>query len=67
MGSELGSLVAVKLEAESWVGPLVCIDADTPRRRLHKAEFHLLAPSQRDRIVEVVTAFNPQFVLNLSL
>lgn len=67
MGSELGSLVAVKLEAEPWVGSLVGIDADPPRRRLRKAEFHLLTPSQRDRIVECVTAFNPHVLINLSV
>jgi len=67
MGSELGSLVAVKLEAEPWVGALVGIDVDPPRRRLHKAEFHLLQPSQRERIVDVVTKFNPHVVINLSV
>ncbi|MEQ1874883.1 MAG: NAD-dependent epimerase/dehydratase family protein [Ilumatobacteraceae bacterium] len=67
MGSELGSLVAVKLEAESWVGELVGIDADPPRRRLRKAEFHLIAPSQRERIVDVVTAFNPHIIINISV
>ena len=67
MGSELGSLVAVKLEAEPWVGSLVGIDSDPPRRRLRKAEFHLLTPSQRERIVEVVTAFNPHVLINLSV
>jgi UDP-glucose 4-epimerase len=67
MGSELGSLVAVKLEAEPWVGELVGIDADPPRRRLHKADFHLLAPSQRERIVDVVTTFNPHVLINLSV
>ena len=67
MGSELGSLVAVKLEAEPWVGSLVGIDSDPPRRRLRKAEFHLLTPSQRQRIVEVVTAFNPHVLINLSV
>lgn len=67
MGSELGSLVAVKLEEEAWVGSLVGIDSDPPRRWLRKAEFHLLKPSQRDRIVEVVTAFNPHVLINLSV
>ncbi len=67
MGGELGSLVAAKLEAEPWVGALVGIDIDPPRRRLRKAEFHLLQPSQRDRIVEVVTKFNPHVVINLSV
>lgn len=67
MGSELGSLVAVQLEAEPWVGSLVGIDVDPPRRRLRMAEFHLLSPSQRERIVEVVTKFNPHVVINLSI
>ena len=67
MGSELGSLVAAKLEAEPWVGKLVGIDVDPPRRRLHRAEFHLLQPSQRERIVDVVTKFNPHVVINLSV
>lgn len=67
MGSELGSLVAVKLEAEPWVESLVGIDADPPRRRLRKAEFHLLAPSQRERIVDIVTAFNPHVLINISV
>lgn len=67
MGSELGSLVAVKLEAQSWVGELVGIDVDPPRRRLNKAQFHMLAPSQRERIVDVVTAFNPHVLINISV
>lgn len=67
MGSELGSLVAAMLEAEPWVGSLVGIDVDPPRRRLRHAEFHLLEPSQRDRIVEVVTGFDPHVVINLSI
>lgn len=67
MGSELGSLVAVQLEAEPWVGALVGIDVDPPRRRLRRAEFHLLQPSQRERIVDVVTKFNPHVVINLSV
>ena len=67
MGSELGSLVATMLEAEPWVGSLVGIDVDPPRRRLRRAEFHLLQPEQRDRIVEVVTGFDPHVVINLSI
>jgi UDP-glucose 4-epimerase len=67
MGGELGSLVAAKLEVEPWVGALVGIDVDPPRRRLRTAEFHLLQPSQRERIVDVVTKFNPHVVINLSV
>jgi UDP-glucose 4-epimerase len=67
MGGELGSLVAQQLEAEPWVGSLVGIDVDPPRRRLRLAEFHLLQPSQRERIVDVVTKFDPHVVINLSV
>lgn len=67
MGSELGSLVATMLEHEPWVGSLVGIDVDPPRRRLRRAVFHRLAPAQRDRIVDVVTAFDPHVVINLSI
>ncbi len=67
MGGELGSLIAAQLEAEPWVGALVGIDVDPPRRRLRKAEFHLLQPSQRDRIVDVVTSFNPHVLINVSV
>jgi len=67
MGGELGSLVAAQLEAEPWVGALVGIDVDPPRRRLRTAEFHLLQPSQRERIVDVVTNFNPHVLINLSV
>lgn len=67
MGSELGSLVAARLEAQPWVGRLVGIDVDPPRRRLRTAEFHLLHPSQRDRIVDVVTSVDPHVVINLAV
>ena len=67
MGSELGSLVASRLEAEPWVGRLVGIDIDPPRRRLRTAEFHLLHPSQRERIVDVVTKVDPHVVINLAV
>lgn len=67
MGGELGSLVAAQLEQQPWVGRLVGIDVDPPRRRLHRAEFHLLQPSERERIVDVVTSVNPHVVINLSV
>lgn len=67
MGGELGSLVASLLEAEPWVGALSGIDVDPPRRRLRKAEFHLIDPSDRQRIVDVVTAFNPHVLVHLAV
>jgi UDP-glucose 4-epimerase len=67
MGGELGSLVAAKLESEPWVGSLMGIDVDPPRRRLRRAEFHRIEPSHRDRIVDVVTAFNPHVLIHLAV
>jgi UDP-glucose 4-epimerase len=67
MGSELGSLVASLLEAEPWVGQLAGIDVDPPRRRLRKAEFHRIEPHDRQRIVDVVTAFDPHVLVHLAV
>jgi len=67
MGGELGSLVSLLLEAEPWVGALAGIDVDPPRRRLRKAEFHLIEPANRERIVDVVTEFNPHVLVHLSV
>ena len=67
MGGELGSLVASLLEAEPWVGQLVGIDVDPPRRRLRRAEFHRIEPSDRERIVDVVTAFDPHVLIHLAV
>jgi UDP-glucose 4-epimerase len=67
MGGDLGSRVAVALEQEDWVGELVGIDVDPPRRRLYRATFHLIAPVEHDRIVETITAFNPHVVVHISV
>lgn len=67
MGSELGSLVAALLEAEPWVGPLEGIDIDPPRRRLRRALFHRIDPSNRARVVEVVSRFDPHVVIDVSV
>jgi UDP-glucose 4-epimerase len=67
MGGELGSRVASLLENESWVGTLEGIDADPPRRRLHRARFHRIVPGQHDRTVEVITKFNPHIVVHVAV
>ena len=67
MGGELGSLVASLLESEPWVGSLVGLDADPPRRRLRRAVFHRIEPADRERIVDVVTAFDPHLVIHLAV
>jgi UDP-glucose 4-epimerase len=67
MGGELGSLVATMLESEPWVESLLGIDVDPPRRRLRRSEFHLIEPSDRQRIVEVVTGFDPHVLVHLAV
>jgi UDP-glucose 4-epimerase len=67
MGGELGSLVASLLENEPWVGSILGIDNDPPRRRLRRSDFHLIEPSDRSRIVDVVTAFDPHVLVHLAV
>lgn len=67
MGGELGSLVASMLEDQPWVGSLCGIDVDPPRRRLHRADFHRIDPSDRERIVDVVTRFDPHVLVHLAV
>ena len=67
MGGELGSLVAARLEAETWVGELVGIDVDPPRRRLRRATFHRVEPTDRARIVDLVTSFDPHVVIHFAV
>ena len=67
MGGDLGSRVAALLEQEDWVGDLLGIDADPPRRRLQRAAFHLASVRDHDRIVELVTDFDPHVVVHLAV
>jgi UDP-glucose 4-epimerase len=67
MGGELGSLTASMLEEQPWVGSLMGIDVDPPRRRLKRAEFHRIEPGNRDRIVDVVTGFDPHVLIHLAV
>ena|SRR5829696_1372260 len=67
MGGDLGSRVSALLEAEDWVGHLVGLDVDPPRRRLHRAEFHLVRATDHDRIVDLITTFNPHVVVHIAV
>jgi UDP-glucose 4-epimerase len=67
MGGDLGSRVAVHLEREGWVGELLGIDTDPPRRRLKRAEFHLASPHDHDRILALVLRFNPHVIIHMSV
>lgn len=66
MGGELGTRVANLLEADDTVTDIVGIDGYPPRRRITRADFHLIDPKDRRRIVEVVRAFDPEVLLHLA-
>ncbi len=67
MGSELGSLVALQLESEPWVGSLEGIDVDPPRRRLRRATFHRIDPTDRGRVLDTVTRFDPHVLIHVAV
>jgi UDP-glucose 4-epimerase len=67
MGGEVGSRVASLLEGEPWVASLEGIDADPPRRRLHRAVYHRIVPGDHDRIVDVVTRFDPHVLVHIAV
>lgn len=67
MGGELGSLVASLLESESWVGEIEGLDTSPPRRRLKRSTFHLVDPSDRSRIAEIISTFNPHVIIHLAI
>ncbi len=67
MGGQLGSLVAAELEKESWVGTIVGIDADPPRRRLSRSSFHLIEPSDAARTRDVIEELDPHVLIHLAV
>lgn len=67
LGGELGSLVAAQLEREEWVGALEGLDADPPRRRLQRTTYHRVPPEAHDRMVEIVTRFDPHVLVHIAV
>lgn len=67
MGGELGSLVAALLENESWVSEIEGLDTNPPRRRLKRSTFHLVYRSDRSRIAEIISTFDPHVIIHLAI
>lgn len=67
MGGDLGSRVAQLLEAEPWVDELLGIDTDPPRRRLDRAEVHLASPHDHERVVSLISEFDPHVAVHVSV
>jgi UDP-glucose 4-epimerase len=67
VGGELGTLTASLLEEEPWVGDVAGVDADPPRRRLQRTDYHRISPSEHDRIVETVIDFDPHMLVHIGV
>jgi UDP-glucose 4-epimerase len=67
MGSQLGSLVASELEHEPWISSIAGLDADPPRRRLDRSEFHLIEPGDKVRTTGIVKELNPHLIIHLGV
>ena len=67
MGGQLGSLVAAELEKQSWADRIVGIDADPPRRRLSRCEFHLVEANDARRAREVIGELDPHVLIPLAV
>lgn len=67
LGGELGSRVGALLESEPWVGSIVGFDANPPRRRLKRAEFHLVAADDRAAVSRIVADSDPHVVVHLGV
>ena len=66
MGGQLGTRVALLLEARADVTAVLGIDVDPPRRRV-RAAFHRIDPRDRRRVVKVVREFEPEAVLHAGI
>ncbi len=67
MGGQLGSLIASELEKESWVASITGIDADPPRRRLSRSEFHRIDAADAERTKTVIKALDPHVLIHVAV
>jgi UDP-glucose 4-epimerase len=67
MGGELGSLVASLVEGQPWAGRIAGLDLDPPRRRLRRAEFHLIHPTDVERTRRLAAEFKPEILIHLGV
>jgi UDP-glucose 4-epimerase len=67
MGGELGTRVALLLEAEEAVEAIMGVDLEPPRRHLRRTEFHRVDPRDRERTLGVVAGFAPTVLVHLGV
>lgn len=67
MGGELGTRVALLLEARDDVTAIMGVDLEPPRRHLRRAEYHRVDPRDRDRMVATIAGFAPTVLVHLGV
>ncbi len=67
MGGELGTRVALLLEADERVSAIMGVDLEPPRRHLRRAEYHRVDPRNRERSIEVIADFAPTVLVHLGI
>ena len=67
IGGELGSRVGALLEEQTWVGEIVGIDANPPRRRLRRTMVHVIEPQEHDAIAQRIVDVNPHVIIHLGV
>lgn len=65
LGGELGTRVALLLEARAEVEAITGIDIEPPRRFLERTDFHRVDPRNRERNVAIVREFAPTAVAHV--
>ncbi len=66
-GGELGSLATAMLEEESWVGQILGVDADPPRRRLRRTDFRRIALNRTAAVSQIICDFDPHVIVHLGV
>lgn len=67
MGGEHATRVAQLLDGADWVDELIGFDLDPPRSRLHRAHFHLVDPTDRERTAALVRDVDATHVIHLGV
>ena len=67
IGGELGSRVGALLEEQTWIGEIVGIDANPPRRRLRRTVVHVVEPHEHDVIAQRIVDANPHIIIHLGV
>lgn len=67
MGSELGSLVASRIEQAEWAGEVLGLDINPPRRYLRRARFVRVDNARSETISQMIEEFAPHVLVHIGV